>query len=516
MRTGTTRWMTGVGMFTVALGTAWLLYGQDRAPQTGRGGRGEGGAPAEARGRGRGGIPEPPLWLSDDDYLRWPLPASEQKYAVIDGFRIKRHINDITAFSRRSRDDGNQYWGRITGTPYDKMTTDYVASEFRRIGLEQVRIQDFDLPPQWFPTSWEVTLAGSAQASPLKSAFPLFNSVGTPAVDLEPVWIGTGTAADFLGRDVRGKAAVVYGFPNPGGRNDTALTNGTIALAERAGAAAVIIVLGIPGNVMNEPQAGGTEAPAKIPVFMLGSDDGFAIRQMIERQQSPKLKMRLQVESRTGLKTASVWGMLPGMTDENVVVMAHTEAFFEGAMDNASGVGTMIELAEYYSKLPRAERKRTMVFFTSSAHHAPSGEEAGIRWIHNHRQDLFQKTALIVNCEHTSQVQTYLIGNSLVGSNTISARRWYVGGSDALKKIVATTFKNFGIAIYSRPETRPGGELGNVYMDAPSVHVIDHTIYHTDLDVPLLVPEPGLEAVARAFAKIIDEVNRLPLSNLRI
>ena len=63
--------------------------------------------------------------------------------------------------------------------------------------------------------------------------------------------------------------------------------------------------------------------------------------------------------------------------------------------------------------------------------------------------------------------------------------------SDALKKIVATTFKNFGIAIYSRPEARPGGELGNVYMDAPSVHVIDHTIYHTDLDVPLLVPEPS-------------------------
>jgi hypothetical protein len=130
-------------------------------------------------------------------------------------------------------------------------------------------------------------------------------------------------------------------------------------------------------------------------------------------------------------------------------------------------------------------------------------------------QAMFAKTALIVNCEHTSQVQTYLIGNSLVASNAVSARRWFVGGSDELKAIVAKSFKTFGIAIYSRPEARPGGELGVVYTDAPSFHIIDHAIYHTDLDTPALVPEPGLEAAVRAFAKIIDEVNKVDLERLR-
>ena len=88
-------------------------------------------------------------------------------------------------------------------------------------------------------------------------------------------------------------------------------------------------------------------------------------------------------------------------------------------------------------------------------------------------------------------------------------------GSDRLKAIVADSFKTFGIAIYSRPETRPGGELGVVYTDAPSVHIIDHAIYHTDLDTAALVPEPGLEAAVRAFAKIIDEVNTEPIAALR-
>ena len=57
-------------------------------------------------------------------------------------------------------------------------------------------------------------------------------------------------------------------------------------------------------------------------------------------------------------------------------------------------------------------------------------------------------------------------------------------------------------------------ELGVVYTDAPSFHIIDHAIYHTDLDRPELVPEPGLEAAVRAFAKIVDEVNTVDLNGL--
>jgi hypothetical protein len=175
----------------------------------------------------------------------------------------------------------------------------------------------------------------------------------------------------------------------------------------------------------------------------------------------------------------------------------------------------MLELAQYYASIPKSQRRRTITFFTTSAHHSPSGEEASLKWIHNNMQPMFQKTALIVNCEHPSQVQTYLIQDSLVASNAVSARRWFVGGSDTLKKIVHDSFQEFGIAIYSRPEVRPGGELGVVFQDAPSVHIIDHAFYHTDMDTPAIVPEYGLEAAGRAFAKIIDEVNKVNLADLK-
>ena len=126
------------------------------APQTSQAGQ----AAAQAARGGRSGRAnfEPTLWLPDDQFLRWPF--TDPQYAKIDGFKIKSLINDITAISRKSRDDGNQYWGRIAGTPYDKMTTDWVAAQYKRIGLEQVRVHEFTLPPQWFPTSWDVSVRG--------------------------------------------------------------------------------------------------------------------------------------------------------------------------------------------------------------------------------------------------------------------------------------------------------------------------------------------------------------------
>jgi hypothetical protein len=39
--------------------------------------------------------------------------------------------------------------------------------------------------------------------------------------------------------------------------------------------------------------------------------------------------------------------------------------------------------------------------------------------------------------------------------------------------------------------------------------------FHTDQETPETVPWTGLEATTRAYAKIINEVNRLPLSDLQ-
>ena len=57
--------------------------------------------------------------------------------------------------------------------------------------------------------------------------------------------------------------------------------------------------------------------------------------------------------------------------------------------------------------------------------------------------------------------------------------------------------------------------MSHIDRDAPSVQLIESALfYHTDQDRPDYVPEPGLEAVARAYAKIIDDANTMSRAEL--
>jgi hypothetical protein len=57
--------------------------------------------------------------------------------------------------------------------------------------------------------------------------------------------------------------------------------------------------------------------------------------------------------------------------------------------------------------------------------------------------------------------------------------------------------------------------MGIVAKDIPSIQIIRSPVTkHTDDDKPEWVPAAGLEAVARSFARVIDEVNRLDRGQL--
>jgi hypothetical protein len=59
-------------------------------------------------------------------------------------------------------------------------------------------------------------------------------------------------------------------------------------------------------------------------------------------------------------------------------------------------------------KIPRAERRRTIVFLGLDGHHnwGSEGAMVGAKWLTDHRDEVFAKTALMINCEHPSTVQT--------------------------------------------------------------------------------------------------------------
>jgi hypothetical protein len=90
-----------------------------------------------------------------------------------------------------------------------------------------------------------------------------------------------------------------------------------------------------------------------------------------------------------------------------------------------------------------------------------------------------------------------------------------VYGSDTLAGLALDAYRTFGVAVYHEMEPNASGDMGQASLDAPSVQMIESpAFYHTDHDTPEIVPASGLEAVARAYAKLIDSVNGTDRRNL--
>ena len=444
-----------------------------------------------------------------------PLAEADRRYADIDGHRMKALVNDFVAISRRSRDDGNKYWGRIAGTKYEQMTGDVIEAKFKSLGLSDVHRTEFDLAPQWFPVDWGLTAVSSGKTQTFKTTLPALSSVPTAGeLDLEAVWVGLGTANDFGGRDVRGKAVVFHTMLAPGEMGQSAVFEGTIRRAEDLGAAALIGIWGYYDNYAVWQSLGRTvySADVKIPGFWLGFEDGKLLRDQMAAGPT-KVKLGLKTEMRRGLKTQSVYGTLPGTTDENVIVLAHMDGWFDAALDNASGLSVMLTMAEHFAKVPRAERRRNIVFVGTAGHHVGSPNSPYLR---DQRADLIAKTALMINCEHIAAAQTLNWSTKLREATGVDPRRWWVNGSRTLFDIVLGAYRTFGVNIVGDMDPSASGEMGAIDRIAPSIQLIHSPeIKHTDHDVPEIVPAVGLEAVGRAYAKIIDGINNETISRLK-
>jgi Peptidase family M28 len=466
--------------------------------------------PDGTRVRAAGGPTEPPHHRSAE--VGWRLSPADEKYAAIDGVHLKTYVSELTAIARRYRDHGHpQYWGRITGTSADAENAEWLMDKFRKIGLSDVHEQLFDLPPQWMPRSWSVVLSANGKTLPIDTAQPTYQAVGTPAggLDLEAVYVGMASDADLkLARDIRGKAVFFYST-DTASRHAPIADNAIKRIGER-GAAAIFVIQGIPGN--ERTQFYPVNSPA--PTFSTGLKDGLAARDLIADATvagaAPRIKIALDIDHTPGLKSRTVWATLPGATDERVMIVGHRDGWFEGANDNAAGVATMLGIAEYFAKLPKAQRRRTLVFLGTTGHHNSSAESGA--WFASHPEE-FARAALLLNCEHTGGIES---GPGTIRlSNAVGAFNWYATGS-RLSDIVVQAMDAFGVPSFPQSSPSPPGEIGRYYRLAPSVEIINGGyVWHSDQETAETISASGLAAVTRTYAKTIAETDAISLAEMR-
>ena len=61
---------------------------------------------------------------AEGDYPVW----RSDKFAAVDGARMKNVVNDISAIALQSKANGAAYWGRLPGTEEDRQTRAYLKT----------------------------------------------------------------------------------------------------------------------------------------------------------------------------------------------------------------------------------------------------------------------------------------------------------------------------------------------------------------------------------------------------
>ena len=443
------------------------------------------------------------------DYPEWKTSS----FNSVDPKRMKEVVEDLSNIAIESK-QRTQYWGRLPGTPEDKKTLAYIESKFRNLGYKITK-KKVSIDRDWRPSSWALGYDFKNKSVKIHSAFPTGENAKhtNSKIKAELVWVGLGSEADFIGKDVKGKAVLIYSFFVPGGRSHSASSRAKLfyanRLASKKGAALIINIMGVPGDGVFAGAAfhstnGNPTKSLNSPVITISQDEGFLLRDRLV-QERIFIDFEMQIDVIENLETTYMMASLDGVSKEEIFIGAHTDGFFQGAMDNASGIAVGLEMAKYFSDQKKSERPRSITFFFYPDHHHG---EYSVREVEDSYN--WDNVASVITLEHPSQSQLYWFNEDLMVSNSIGSFRWNVNGSEDLKKIFKSRLKENGVSIYSLMTDKP-----KLTDRAPGFHIIDHVIYHTTFDIPELVPAEGMKRSTKAFLGMVEDINNLSLEELR-
>ena len=452
------------------------------------------------------------------------------RHASLNGSAIHADVQKIVGFSLESKAAGEFLWGRVTGKPaYDK-TANWTLDELKKAGLADARLETFTARDIHLPTAGEIRIVGNEsfgagsrdialQSVMVGGAGPVNGTVTAPLI-----YVGQGMEADLVGRDVKGKIAVVYATPTPGLYSTYPSRRMQEMIA--AGAAGAIEILAQPGNVKSfdrDRHGCGTGL-----CFTVGGEDGFFLHNVLgaagKAGQTVTARLSATSETLKEVPVANVIATVPGRTDRTVIVNAHIDGWFTAADDNASGHATMMALARYFAKQPKLER--TIVFVGSAGHHSP-GANGLAAFRANHDSDYVARADFIVNLEHVAV--SGLIPSLVEQQNRNFLRKTVMASSELPKQVGVSNrapflidlwrqgVACFGLSTQRVVDTRNPGELGR-FAELPVAQtqmISAGPVYHTSGENASVIPAEGLERAARFHAYMIREAANAPVGLLQ-
>jgi Zn-dependent M28 family amino/carboxypeptidase len=236
--------------------------------------------------------------------------------------------------------DLSEIGSRLAASEGEREGHDRLAEAFEECGVRDVHDQEFAIP------RWE---RGSSQFSidvPRERSFDVISLPGSPAGEAagEIVHLGYGLPEDFERSDLEGTIVVA--------RSDAPAHHRWMHRREKyfrayeAGAAAFVYQNHVPGCLPPTGSlGGGIDVMGPLPAIGISTEEGERLAEYA-RTEAIEGEVSVDVTVSDGYSRNTIGTVGPD-TEEEVLVGAHVDGhdISEGALDNASGVAVLAEVA---------------------------------------------------------------------------------------------------------------------------------------------------------------------------
>ena len=300
---------------------------------------------------------------------------------------------------------GPKYTGNAAHTEF----VEFLAKEMRTLGLDVSR-ERYTLP-RWDAKRWELRADAPI---PVTSYFPYSGETPASGVTAPLVFAGTNPALDLSG--VRGKIALIecptnvrhwaeeYRTWNIYPASETfpeslRPARGPVSdLTPFAKAGAVGVVLAwtdISDANADDQYSPFSRPPQGIPALYVGRDSGVRLKALAARGAAATFVLEATVTPDT--PTDTVVATLPGSSaDEMIILNTHTDGPNATEENGALGI---LALMKYFSRMARAERRRTIVCPLTTGHFAGPWVPS-IRGFIQKNPDVVKKAVAAITVEH--------------------------------------------------------------------------------------------------------------------
>jgi hypothetical protein len=318
---------------------------------------------------------------------------------------------------------------RRPGTAEDHEAEQFIADKFNEFGLENVSLDPVPITV-WTAEKWSLVINGAEVPS-----FFVVNTgfTGPEGVTGQLAYVGAGKPEDFAKTDVKGKIVVAdvpfpylpsgallktfhsaFAVSDPdrvmkfstgqylnfvrqnfiGGTDLPNAPPGDVYWNSYKRAAAVLLILRDQPSKYNTHYGPYDGIMKPMPALWIGKYDGETLRALA--QTGATATLTLAGNTAPGVMR-NVWGVLPGKSDEVILVTSHHDAPFQGAVEDGAGTAQVLAQAWAWSKVPIERRPRTMVFVVDGGHFY--GSLGGRAFAREHK-DIMNRTKILITLEH--------------------------------------------------------------------------------------------------------------------